>query len=232
MANRVAVMQPAYLGWMGYWSILDQADLFVLLDTVAINEQSWQTRNRVINSQGNETMLSIPTHTALGDVLHEIRIAENGKWRRKHHGTITAITKKEHLRMMDPLLAIYLRQHVFLTEFTREVLRELAFMLKIDTPIVFASGYGLPKRTDRILRLTDILEHTGATEFLEPMAGRPTLGVDVLPSGSDVIPIRYMEHTPYPYGQGKAKEFVPYMSVVDCLARHGAEFTRDVIHAG
>ena len=48
----VCIMQPAYLPWMGYIDMIDQADLFVLLDTVEVSKQSWQTRNRVVNQAG------------------------------------------------------------------------------------------------------------------------------------------------------------------------------------
>ena len=38
----VAIMQPSYLPWMGYFDMMDQCDLFVLLDCVQFDKRSWQ----------------------------------------------------------------------------------------------------------------------------------------------------------------------------------------------
>ena len=43
---RVAIMQPTWLPWMGYFDLIDQVDQFVFLDTVQFSKQSWHCRNR------------------------------------------------------------------------------------------------------------------------------------------------------------------------------------------
>ena len=74
-------------------------------------------------------------------------------------------------------------------------------------------------------RLANLLEKTEATEFLTAAGSSSYLKPGDLP-----VPIRFHEYQPQPYDQGV--EFVPFMSVVDCLARHGPERTLDLIRSG
>ena len=48
----VAIHQPQYLPWIGYFDNLDRADVFVLLDNVQYKKNEWQNRNRIRTSQG------------------------------------------------------------------------------------------------------------------------------------------------------------------------------------
>ena len=48
----VAIMQPTFLPWAGYFDLIDQVDHFVYLDTVEFSKQSWQQRNRIKSATG------------------------------------------------------------------------------------------------------------------------------------------------------------------------------------
>jgi hypothetical protein len=44
---KIAISQPTYLPWLGYFDLIDQVDVFVLPDDVQFEKQSWQQRNRI-----------------------------------------------------------------------------------------------------------------------------------------------------------------------------------------
>ena len=48
----VAIMQPTFLPWMGYFSMMGEVDKFVLLDDVQFEKRSWQQRNKILTSNG------------------------------------------------------------------------------------------------------------------------------------------------------------------------------------
>jgi len=48
----IAVHQPQYLPWLGYFDKIDKADIFVLLDTVQYKKNEWQNRNKIKTAQG------------------------------------------------------------------------------------------------------------------------------------------------------------------------------------
>ena len=43
----VAIMQPTYMPWMGYFSMIDKVDEFIFLDNVQLVGRSWQVRNKI-----------------------------------------------------------------------------------------------------------------------------------------------------------------------------------------
>jgi hypothetical protein len=103
------------------------------------------------------------------------------------------------------------------------MIHRICEVLGITTPIVLASEYGLTATEDPVERLANLLEKTGATEFLTAAGSSSYLNQGDLP-----MPIRFHEYEPQPYPE----HFVPYMSVVDCLARHGPDKTLDLVRAG
>ena len=63
------IMQPTYLPWLGYFDLIRNADVFVILDHVQFSKQSWQQRNRVRDKRG-EVMLTVPVkHSGLKETI-------------------------------------------------------------------------------------------------------------------------------------------------------------------
>ncbi len=81
---RIAITQPTYLPWLGYFDLIDQVDTFVVLDTVQFERQSWQHRNRIKTSTGLQ-WLTVPVvfRDLLGQKILEVEIRDI-EFRRKH----------------------------------------------------------------------------------------------------------------------------------------------------
>lgn len=209
-----AVMQPTYLGWCGYFGMLDRADIFVLLDTVQFSRQSWQQRNRVRIRDGREVWLTVPVHARLGTPIKEVQVAGDG-WREKHWRTVKAAYQHTPgwARLAEMLAPNRYPFPMRLVDVNAELIRILVRELGIETTIVRASGLG-STRAGKIERLQDILRLVGADALLEPRAGS------------------YLEDAPFPvewfdyqhpvYSQG-GQPFASHLSVVDLLAHHGPD---------
>ena len=48
----VAIHQPQYLPWLGYFDKMLKADVFCYLDTVQYKKNEWQNRNRIKTAMG------------------------------------------------------------------------------------------------------------------------------------------------------------------------------------
>ncbi len=44
---KISIIQPTYLPWSGYFSMIKNADIFVFLDDVQFDKRSWQQRKRI-----------------------------------------------------------------------------------------------------------------------------------------------------------------------------------------
>ena len=79
----VAIHQPQYLPWIGYFDKLDRADVFVLLDNVQYKKNEWQNRNRIRTSQGWQ-WITVPVLYKYPEKINVVKINNAIDWRRKH----------------------------------------------------------------------------------------------------------------------------------------------------
>ena len=52
-------MQPTFIPWIGYFDLIDQADVFVFYDDVKITRSYWDVRNK-IRDKKSDIFLTIP----------------------------------------------------------------------------------------------------------------------------------------------------------------------------
>ncbi|MSS70936.1 MAG: hypothetical protein EXS64_05545 [Candidatus Latescibacteria bacterium] len=57
----VAIHQPQYLPWLGYFDKMDRADVFVLLDNVQYKKNEFINRNRIKTAAGWQ-WITVPVH--------------------------------------------------------------------------------------------------------------------------------------------------------------------------
>ena len=49
---KIMIAQPTFFPWIGYFDMIEQVDLYVILDDVEFDYQSWQHRNNFKTSKG------------------------------------------------------------------------------------------------------------------------------------------------------------------------------------
>jgi hypothetical protein len=82
IAMIVAIHQPNYAPWLGYFAKLARADTFVFLDDVQFSKNSYINRVQ-IDAGGAPRWLTIPVSYGFGDAINRVRIAATD-WQRSH----------------------------------------------------------------------------------------------------------------------------------------------------
>lgn len=57
------ISQPTFLPWLGWFDLVDQGGVMIILDDVQFDKRSWQQRNRIRTRNGLE-FLSVPVKTS------------------------------------------------------------------------------------------------------------------------------------------------------------------------
>ena len=83
----IAIHQPEYLPWLGFFKKMMNSELFVLLDDVQFEKKSWQNRNRIRTKNGT-VFLSVPIHAHLDSKLNDVKIDNTKNWADKHKKSI------------------------------------------------------------------------------------------------------------------------------------------------
>tara|TARA_B100001057_G_C22866487_1_gene956709 strand:+ start:4415 stop:5125 length:711 start_codon:yes stop_codon:yes gene_type:complete len=80
----IAISQPTFFPWIGYFDIIDQVDVFVLLDDVDFSKQSWHQRNKFKTTKSLE-WFTIPVKIVSSrkinriEILNRIRLSKKFK---------------------------------------------------------------------------------------------------------------------------------------------------------
>ena len=91
----VTAHQPAYLPWLGYFDKIARADVFVFLDDVQFEKNSFINRNKIKTAQGGQ-WLTIPVRSKghTDDTLRTTRVNAEVPWREKHLKAVALNYKK------------------------------------------------------------------------------------------------------------------------------------------
>ncbi|MFH2204219.1 MAG: WbqC family protein [Elusimicrobiota bacterium] len=216
------IMQPTYLPWLGYFDLMDQADVFVLLDSVQFDKRSWQQRNRIKNCRG-EQRLTIPVLTKgrRDQTIRDARIDPTAKFREEHLKALEmSYAKSRHFRQYaDRFASAYNKQHVLLADLTIDLISIIKESLGVGTEMVRSSA--LEANGAKTELLVEICRKVGARRYLSPVRSKEYIGEGALFRDHEItLEYHYYQHPKYTQLHG---EFIPYLSVVDLLFNHGEE---------
>ena len=220
---KVAIHQPHYLPWLGYFAKWASADLFVFLDTVQYEKNGWQNRNRIKTPAGPR-WLTVPVRAHLGMAVGVVPIDTTQPWRARHLRAIENAYAKapEWPRYRDELQRFYSREWGRLAPLAVDSARCLASALGVSTPTRLASDLAVADgpRQDATARLVAICRAVGADTYLAGRDGALYLDADQFAAAGIAVATQRYEHPVYDQGPG---EFTPFLSALDLLLMHGDE---------
>jgi hypothetical protein len=205
--------QPAYLPWLGYFDKIARADVFVYLDTVQFEKNSFINRNQIKTPQG-AMWLTIPIktkgHTSAS--LRTTEIDDAQPWRTKHLKSIEMNYRKApRFEECYPKIETLIRMPE--TNLAEYCFQQLQFWLKelaIDTQVVRSSELSVNStKSDLVL---DLCQHFSADHYLSGALGRDYLIEDDFKKAKISVEYQCFTLRNYPQLWG---EFIPYLSILD-----------------
>ncbi|MEK9570695.1 MAG: WbqC family protein [Paracoccaceae bacterium] len=137
---KVAIMQPTFFPWVGYFSLIKAVDLFVFLDDVEYSHQSWQTRNHFC-ILGQSQWLSIPVSSSTKTIIKDVKIHNPKRFLNKMHRTLQQSYAKAGNSSLLPLFFDYIENInvEMLGDFNIEVIKFFTKYLDINTQFLKSS---------------------------------------------------------------------------------------------
>lgn len=218
----VAILQPSFLPWIGWFDIAEQVDLLIILDDVAFSKQSWQQRNRIRTAQGL-AFITVPVRTAgrLGQKIVDAELAD-AAFVRKIENTIKANYARAPCfpRYFPEFCDMLSRSTASekLVDLNCSLIEWLLTCLGISTPTVRSSECGLyGKRGKYVARLC---EYVQATDYLSPSGAEDYLMQDRAEFDNRAISVG-MHTYAHPVYRQQFKPFIPFASTIDLLFNEG-----------
>lgn len=228
MANILAVMQPMFIPWAGYFNLMSNSDVFVFLDDVQLEKQSWQTRNRLL-LDGQIKWVSLPIeHRGLKQKISETRIIENKKWFNSLSDSFKRnYAKHAYFNSAIEIIDFFLNNtNELLSVRNEETIIFIAKKLNIKTKIYRSSSLDIKGiRSDRLI---NFCSYFNAKIYLSAIGSSNYLRDDNFNERSPSS-LLFQEYTPQYYYQKNSENFVSHLSIVDVVANMGWEETREYI---
>jgi len=226
----IAIMQPTYLPWIGYFGMIDRADSFVFLDSVQFARRSWQQRNRIKTANGVQ-MLTVPVlkKGARDQVIAEVQIDASARFAEKHRRAIEhALGKAPYFKdHAEGLFTVLEAGHDHLVGLNIALIGWLCSAFGIEAHFTRSSEIAADgHKADLLAALCSALKGDvylsapGSADYIEESDAFEKAGVTVA--------YHHYDHPTYAQLHGA---FEPYMSAIDLLFNCGPD-SLAVIRAG
>lgn len=226
----VSIHQPNYLPYAGFFHKIAASDVFVLLDNVQYEKNSFTNRCK-INTPGNPSWLTVDVLSKgkHAQAISEVLINPRVRFREKHLKTITQTYSKTPYfnEFFRDLERVYLREDWrSLAALNTALIKNICNLLGIQTPIVKASELGVKgKSTDLLISICKNLE---ATRYLSGQGAKKYMNEASFTENN--IELAYANYYEKPYPQ-TSKTFQPYLSIIDMLFNIGTSGTLEMLKA-
>lgn len=230
---RVALMQPTFLPWIGYFELMNSVDYFVLLDDFQFSRQSWGQRNKIFLSPDKPGLVTLPIkhENNLAASFLDIKCSDNRKWKKKFLTSIYQCYRKaQYFPQIYNFMETYINKdynNIF------EILFEYIFyasqLMGIRSKILRSSQIDYDRTLYRSHKVLSLLESLSARLYYSPAGSFPYMKEDkVFPTAkTDVC---FQNHVPIPYPQICSKTFIPYMSSFDVLCNVSPSQAKTISH--
>lgn len=227
----VAIHQPNFFPWLGYFNKVARADVFIVHDNVQFPKTggTWMNRVRILVN-GAPTWLSMPVRRSHHGVhlISEVRINEQTDWRRKCLDTVRySYARAPHFRAVFSFLErLFEYKTDGVADFNLHAIRALLEELNIPHgAIESGSRLGLQgKGTDLLIAMVkavggDLYLCGGGASGYQEDEKFAAAGVRLVYQGFHQVE----------YRQGGGRQFAPGLSVIDALMHCGFDGTRALV---
>lgn len=231
-SNKVAMMQPTFLPWQGYFELINNADTFIFLDDFQYSVGSFHNRNRLFISYNQADYVTVPVNKKISfkKALNLVPTPVDVYWKKQICKTITYNYQKAPFfhDIWDTMYPALARQYSQLAELNISLIKTICSILKIQKNFVLSST--LTKSGQRSQEVYSILKSTNASSYLCANGAFEYMLEDkIFPNE---IPVLFQNYQPKPYNQINSKKFIPYLSILDALFNIGPEETLKLVEHG
>lgn len=230
---KIAIMQPYFFPYVGYFSLIKHTNLFILLDEVQFIRHGWIERNRILNPNKDFTYIKVPLDKKQGrdTLIREVEIKHDEPWKQKIISQIEIYKKiaphyREVRSLVEECLAFETNS---ITVLNKHILQTVSRFLSIDTPIKIFSEMDLKIETpeqagDWALNICKLFPE--CVEYWNPPGGMAIF--DAEKYRKHHIEIRFITNLNNVYLQSQF-QFQSNLSIIDVLMFNTKEDTHKMI---
>lgn len=169
---RVAIMQPYFFPYAGYYRLFASVDTFVVYDCVQFPRRGWVHRNRFTNGIGEDQWLTLPLEkgdrdtTHICDLVFSKDAANTMQEQMRRFPCFRDLTKKA-----PDLAALLLDFNISPIEYLVRGLEWCTEHLGLQRPIIMSSSLNIPEGIRGQERIIEIAMRVNAKHYINAPGG-------------------------------------------------------------
>jgi hypothetical protein len=220
---KLAIMQPYFMPYIGYFQLINSVDEFVIYDNIQYTKKGWINRNRILVN-GKDQLFTLPIKKD-SDYLD---IAER---------TISETWVKERIKLLNVIQSSYIKapyskevnelikdclldNETNLFKFLLNILNKINNYLNILTPIKISSDVKIDhslKSQDKVL---SICGEQKANTYINAIGGIELYDKEIFSQQN--ITLNFIKSENIEYKQFN-NEFIPWLSIIDVMMFNSVE---------
>jgi WbqC-like protein family len=212
---KVAIMQPYFLPYIGYFQLIAAVDLFVVYDNIKYTKKGWINRNRMLVN-GKDEIFSVPLKSDSDSLDVCARtIAADFNREKLLNKIISAYRRAPHFEETISLVQDIVNHKEYnLFHYLHHAIAKTCAHLQIETDIKVSSeimiDHSLPSQ-DKVLALCRAVD---AKTYVNPIGGTDLYSEDAFKLQN--IDLKFIRAKPFEYVQFDAP-FIPWLSIIDVM---------------
>jgi len=230
---KLAIMQPYFFPYLGYFSLMKHTDKFILLDEVQFIRHGWIERNRVLKQNGGWLYIHVPIIKNEGrDTLIKNIIIDNSKaWKEKIFSQLASYKKiaPNYFPVIGMLKDVFENDFEDVTSLNKTTLLAVCQHLGLNTDIQVFSQMGLKieeAREPDEWALNICKEIKEVNEYINPSGGQGFFNKQKYENAG--ITLKFQKFTITEYNQ-KREPFETGLSIIDVMMFNSIEQIHEML---
>jgi hypothetical protein len=216
----LAIMQPYFFPYLGYWQLIHAVDRFIIYDDVNYIKGGWINRNRLLIN-GEPSYITVPLNQSSSNKrICDIALDQSSLWRNKLVKMVEMTYRKSpYFNEVFPMVEKLIRyESNNLSSYLVYQLQTLAVFMGIKSEIEITSGYYKNEQLSGQARVLDICKLEKTNIYINLQGGKTLYDEEEFERAG--INLKFILMRQLAYKQRSVK-FFPYLSIIDVLMEVG-----------
>jgi hypothetical protein len=217
---KIAIMQPYFFPYIGYWQLIHAVNRFVIYDDVNYIKGGWINRNRILIN-GEPVYITVPlSQSSAYKRICDVALQSSPAWRDKLVKMVeNTYRKAPYFTEVFPVIEKIIRHETDnLSDYLARQLQALSTFMGINTEFVTTSRCYENNNLSGQERILGICKLEKAAIYINPQGGQTLYDNETFRNAG--IDLRFIVMRPLPYKQ-RSTGFMPYLSIIDALMEIG-----------
>ena len=224
---RIAIMQPYFLPYIGYFQLMAAADVFIVYDNIQYTKKGWVNRNRMlVNGTDSVFTLALKKDSDFLDVKDRClsEAFDRVKFLNKFYG---AYRRAPYFSQVFPLVEEIVKcEHQSLFEYIYSAIEKVKSHMGLECELRVSSTVDIDHSLTSQDKVIAMCQKLGATTYINPQGGVSLY--DSSSFNSHNIALKFLRSRLVSYTQFTG-EFVPWLSIIDVLMFNSGDEVKRII---